>query len=90
MQVPQSTSQLHDITTNFASGEEAVGAIFSDGNAKGSRKPRPLRPQAPKILKIRRKVARGSRVGRMTTLWVRQIARTPSGLRLAAISSTRC
>ena len=24
-----------DIATNFASGEEAVGAIFSDGTAKG-------------------------------------------------------
>jgi len=26
---------LLDITTNFASGEEAVGAIFFDGAAKG-------------------------------------------------------
>jgi len=30
-----STSQLLDIATNFALGEEAVRAIFSDGNAKG-------------------------------------------------------
>jgi hypothetical protein len=29
---------LLDIATNFASGEEAVGAIFSDGNAKGKQK----------------------------------------------------
>ena len=30
-----STSQLLDIATNFASGEEAIGAILSDVNAKG-------------------------------------------------------
>jgi len=35
---PTSTSQLLDIATNFASGEEAVGAIFFDGNAKGKQK----------------------------------------------------
>ena len=35
---PTSTSQLLDIATNFASGEEAVGAIFSDDNAKGTQK----------------------------------------------------
>jgi len=35
---PTSTSQLLDIATNFASGEEAVGAIFSDGNNKGKQK----------------------------------------------------
>ena len=34
---PTSTSQLLDIATNFASGEEAVGAIFSDG-ARGKQK----------------------------------------------------
>ena len=35
---PTSTSQLLDIAPNFASGEEAVGAIFSDGTAKGKQK----------------------------------------------------
>jgi len=35
---PTSTSQLLDIATNFASGEEAVGAIFSDGAAKRKQK----------------------------------------------------
>jgi len=29
---------LLDIATNFALGEEAVGAIFSDGAAKGKQK----------------------------------------------------
>jgi len=33
-----STSQLLDITTNFASGEEAVGAIFSDDTTKWKQK----------------------------------------------------
>ena len=29
---------LLDVATNFASGEEAVGAIFPDGEAKGKRR----------------------------------------------------
>jgi len=35
---PMSTSQLLDIATNFASGEEAVGAIFSDCTGKRKQK----------------------------------------------------
>jgi len=35
---PTNTSQLLDIATNFASGEEAVGAIFSNGAAKEKQK----------------------------------------------------
>ena len=35
---PTSTSQLLDIATNFASGEEVVGAIFSDSAAKRKQK----------------------------------------------------
>jgi len=31
---------LLNIATNFASGEEAVGAIFFDGSAKGKKKSR--------------------------------------------------
>ena len=33
--MPCSAAALLDIATNFASGEEAVGAIFPDGDAKG-------------------------------------------------------
>ena len=33
--VPRSAATLLDIATNFASGEEAVGAIFPDSDAKG-------------------------------------------------------
>jgi hypothetical protein len=35
---PRTTCKLLDITTNHASGEEAVGAIFTDGWAKGKAK----------------------------------------------------
>lgn len=32
---PHTTKELHDIATNFASGEELVGAIFHDSKSKG-------------------------------------------------------
>jgi hypothetical protein len=35
---PSSTHELLDIATNFASHEEAVGAIFSDGKGKRKQK----------------------------------------------------
>ena len=42
---------LLDIATNFASSEEAIGAIFPDNNAKGKQRdeaPRALAPHLPK------------------------------------------
>ena len=36
--VPTSVATLLDVATNFASGEEAVGAIFPDSDAKGNRR----------------------------------------------------
>ena len=36
--VPTSAAALLDIATNFASGEEAVGAIFPDSEAKGKQR----------------------------------------------------
>ena len=36
--MPTSAAALLDIATNFASGEEAVGAIFPDSEAKGKRR----------------------------------------------------
>ena len=33
--VPRTAAALLDIATNFASGEEAVGAIFPDSDSKG-------------------------------------------------------
>ena len=56
---PMSTSQLLDIATNFASGEEAVGVIFSDGNAKGKQKAKASGFQDPKKKKKGRKGKQG-------------------------------
>ena len=36
--MPRTAAALLDIATNFASGEEAVGAIFPDSDAKGNRR----------------------------------------------------
>ena len=49
--VPRSAAVLLDIATNFASGEEAVGAIFPTDDAKGKRRdeaPEALVPRLPK------------------------------------------
>ena len=49
--VPTSAAMLLDITTNFTSGEEAVGAIFPDNDTKGKRRdqaPGALAPHLPK------------------------------------------
>ena len=49
--VPTSAAALLDIATNFASGEEAVGAIFLEDDAKGKRRdeaPGALAPHLPK------------------------------------------
>ena len=63
---PMSTSQLLDIATNFASGEEVVGAIFSDGAAKGKQKAKAAEASGS-LTPRRRRVTRGSRVGQTTT-----------------------
>ena len=36
--MPRTAATLLDIATNFASGEEAVGAIFPDSDAKGKQR----------------------------------------------------
>ena len=36
--MPRTAAALLDIATNFASSEEAVGAIFPDSDAKGKRR----------------------------------------------------
>ena len=49
--MPLSAAALFDIATNFASGEEAVGAIFPTDDAKGKRRdeaPEALAPHLPK------------------------------------------
>ena len=60
--MPTSAAALLDITTNFASGEEAVGAIFPNNDGKGKG-----RDEAPGALashfskKKRKRGARGSK-----------------------------
>ena len=46
---------LLDITTNFASGEEAVGAIFPDSDAKGKRRDETLGALASRFSKKKKK-----------------------------------
>ena len=59
--VPTSAAALLDVATNFTSGEEAIGAIFPDNDAKGKRRDEALRASAPTSPRKRKRVARGSR-----------------------------
>ena len=53
--VTTSAAALLDITTNFASGKEAVGAIFPDNDAKGKRRDEAPRASASHLPKKKRK-----------------------------------
>ena len=44
-----------DIATNFASGEEAVGAIFPDNDAKGKRRDEAAEASAPRLPRKKKK-----------------------------------
>ena len=57
--VPTSAAALLNITTNFASGEEAVGAIFPDNNAKGKRRDEAPGASAPHLPKKKKKGRQG-------------------------------
>ena len=59
--VPTSAAALLDVATNFASGEEAIGAIFPDGEPKGKRRDEALGPQLPTSPRKRKRVAKGSK-----------------------------
>jgi len=50
---------LLDIATNFASGKEVVGAIFSDGNAKGKQKVEATKASASQDPKKKKKGRKG-------------------------------
>ena len=50
---------LLDIATNFASGEEAVGAIFPDNDAKGKRRDEAPGASAPHLAKKKKKGRQG-------------------------------
>ena len=53
--VPRSAAALLDIATNFASGKEAVGAIFPDNGAKGKRRDEAPEASAPHLPKKKKK-----------------------------------
>ena len=52
---------LLDIATNFASGEEAIGAIFPDNDAKGKRRDKAPGASASRFSKKKKKGVRGSK-----------------------------
>ena len=52
---------LLDMATNFASGEEAVGAIFPDNDAKGKQRDEAPGASAYRFSKKKKKGARGSK-----------------------------
>ena len=53
--VPTSAAVLLDIATNFASGEDAVGAIFPDNDAKGKRRDEAPGASAPQLSNKKKK-----------------------------------
>ena len=53
--MPRSAATLLNIATNFASGEEAVGAIFPDNDAKGKRRDEAPGASAPHLPKKKKK-----------------------------------
>jgi len=62
--VPRSAAALLDIATNFASGEEAVGAIFPDSNTKGKHRDEAPEASASHLPKRKKK----GRLGKLEVL----------------------
>jgi len=58
--VPTSAAILLDVATNFASGEEAVGAIFPDNDTKGKRKDEASGASASHLPKKKKKDRQGN------------------------------
>ena len=59
--IPRSAAVLLDIATNFASGEEAVGAIFPENDAKGKRGEEAPEASVPHLPKRKKKDRQGKR-----------------------------
>ena len=57
--VSTSAAALLDIATNFASGKEAVGAIFPDNDTKGKRRDEATEASAPRLPKKKKKGHQG-------------------------------
>ena len=76
---------LLDIATNFASGEEAVGAIFPDNDAKGKQRDEAPGASAPRLPKKKKKGHQGKQEVLEAGLVVaveRKNPRGPRGLEL--------
>ena len=57
--MPRSAAALLDIATNFTSGEEAVGAIFPENDAKGKRRDEAPEASVPHLPKRKKKGRQG-------------------------------
>ena len=57
--MPTTVAALLNIATNFASGEEVVGAIFPDSDAKGKRRDEAPEASAPHLPKKKKKGHQG-------------------------------
>ena len=57
--MPSSAAALLDIATNFALGEEAIGAIFPGNDAKGKRRDEAPEASAPHLPKKKKKGRQG-------------------------------
>ena len=68
--VPTSAAALLDIATNFTSGEEAVGAIFPEGDTKGKQRDEAPGASASRFPKKKKK----GRPGKQETLEVDFVA----------------
>ena len=70
--VPRSAATLLDIATSFASGEEAVGAIFPDADTKGKRREQVPEASASHLPKKKKK----GRLGKQEVLEADLVATT--------------
>ena len=59
LRVRPERAALLDIATNFASGEEAIGATFPDNDAKGKQRDKALEASAPHLPKKKKKGRQG-------------------------------
>ena len=59
--MPRSAVALLDIATNFASSEEAIGAIFPTDDAKGKQRDEAPEASVPRLPKRKKKDRQGKR-----------------------------
>ena len=86
--MPRSAAALLDITTNFASGEEAVGAIFPTNNTKGKQRDEATEALAPRLPKRKKKDRQGKRAILEADLVAAAERKNPQGPRGLDLSTT--